>query len=70
MVSWCRRRQPNLSSLNVCDAYLWIYIVNRKKGRLDIRSIQILEEMTSGQAFGFLSDPGYYIFSVFISLYL
>ena len=26
--------------------------------------------MTSGQAFGFLSDPGYYVFSVFISVYV
>ena len=28
------------------------------------------QELTSGQAFGFLSHPGYYLFSVFISLFL
>ena len=27
-------------------------------------------EMTSGQTFGFLSDPAYHVFSVFISVYL
>ena len=44
---------------------------------VDTASFKILREndylpsmMTSRQAFGFLSDPGYYVFSVFIYVYL
>ena len=34
--------------------------------------VQIIcdQEMTLVQAFGFLSDPGYFVFSAFICLYL
>ena len=48
MVSRCRRRQPNLSSSNVCDAYLWIYTVHKKEGMLDIRSINVRRKVRIG----------------------
>ena len=35
-----------------------------------LQMISTCEEMTLVQAFGFLSDPGYFIFSAIICLYL
>ena len=42
---------------------------NKVNARRNISVYRSLE-MTSGQALSFLLDPGYYVFSVFISLYL